>query len=557
MSSTKCTFYVALALVAAIVLAYSHVWHCDFIDYDDNTHVYKNEHVNTGLSVENVKWAFTHFHAAQWIPLTWISFMIDVSLFGLDPGPLHLVNVAIHCVNTLLLFGVLWQMTGAYWRSACIAALFALHPINVETVAWITERKSLLNTMLWLLAICCHVRYVTNGKVRWLVATVGCMTLGIMTKAMIVTLPFTLLLLDVWPLSRVPHASWRRLVLEKAPLFALSVAACIIQIRAGMAADLLWTTEQSPILFRLANASANVLTYLGMLIFPARLAVQYPSAEVAPYGMALVAFVGVGAFLGLAWRNRVRAPYLLLGGLWFLGTLVPVSGIVQAGDAVLADRYTYVPQIGFFIVVVWSCNALFLARSHFVAPALAGAMLLILTVNTVRYTAFWTDTATLFIAAAERWPTSLKARMNAGYALAQKGEWQRALPHYEAALSLAPQLAETRSNYGAALGKLGETDAAIEQFRRAAADEPTLVMVRFNLATHLLHKEGGAGEAVVVLRQVLREDPTLTVAHYWIGKALEANGFQEEAREEYQKRLAANPADVSALDAINRLAPAS
>jgi Flp pilus assembly protein TadD len=400
--------------------------------------------------------------------------------------------------------------------------------------------------MLWLLAIAFHVRYVRQAKAPWLCLTVVCMALGLMSKAMIVTLPFTLLLLDVWPLNRVPGTSWRRLVLEKAPLFALSAIGCAVQIRAGMEANLLWSTEHSPILFRLANASANVLAYVGMLVFPAKLAVQYPSVEAAPYETGLIALAVIGAFVVFAWKNRARAPYLLLGGLWFLGTLVPVSGIVQAGDAVLADRYTYVPQIGFFVIIVWGAAALLRERARYIAPACACMAILALAVTAAAYTKAWSDTATLFTAAAEKWPKSLKARMNAGYALAQKGELRQALPHYHAALELAPHLAETRSNYGVALGKLGQTDAAIAQFRRSIQDDPALIMARFNLATYLLGTDGGAHEASIVLRQVLLDSPELTIAHYWLGRALEETGALAGAREEYRKRLAHNPDDSSA-----------
>lgn len=557
MSSTKRTFYVALALLTAILLAYSQVWHCDFIDYDDNNHVFDNDKVRAGLSVANVVWAFTHFHASQWIPLTWISFMVDVSLFGLDPGPFHLVNVALHGVNALLLFGVLWQMTGAFWRSACVAALFALHPINVETVAWITERKSLLNTMLWLLAIACHVRYVAIGKARWLILRAVCMALGIMSKAMIVTLPFTLLLLDVWPLRRVPGTSWWRLVLEKVPLFALSVVACVVQIRAGMASGLLWPTEMAPIPFRLVCAAANVLQYLGALVYPAKLAVQYPIVYHAPYAQAAAAATAIGTFLAVAWYWRARFPFLLLGGFWFLGTLIPVSGIVRAGDAVLADRYTYVPQIGFFVVLVWSAEALLRSRYRSAVAVLAGAALALLAIVTAHYVTHWTDTKTLFTHAANAWPEGLRAQEIAAVAHSKTGDFRGAARHYKAALEIAPGAASNRNSYGVSLAELGDTDAAVSQFRQAAADDPSLFAARFNLGTHLVLQKDGAPEAIMVLRQVLREDPTMTILHYWLGKALEADGRHDEAREEYQKGLVANPADRAASAALARLGSSS
>jgi Flp pilus assembly protein TadD len=557
MPSTKRAIYLALALLAAILVAYSYTWHCDFIDYDDNNHVYENERVRAGLSVANVVWAFTHFHASQWIPLTWVSFMADISLFGLDPGPLHLVNVALHYVNTLLLFGILWKMTGAFWRSACVAALFALHPINVETVAWITERKSLLNTLFWFLAIACHLKYASTGNRRWVLLTAGCMALGVMTKAMIVTLPFTLLLLDAWPLRRFPNVAWHRLLLEKTPLFMLSVVACIVQIRAGMASKLLWTTEMAPIPFRIFTAAENALHYVGTLIFPARLAIQYPVSYQTPYVEGTISVAVFGLFMALGWKLRKRAPYLLVGGLWFLGTMVPVSGIVRAGDAVFADRYTYVPQIGFFVVAVWSLAALLHGRARTVAVPLAGASLAIFTFMTANYVTKWTDTITLFTHATKVHPTCRRAHEVVANTHSGMKNWQAAAHHYGVAVALAPGGAANRNSYGVHLSKIGEFDAAIVQFRRAAQDDPRLLAARFNLGTHLVVQKGGAAEAIDLLTEVLKEDPSLTIAHFWIGKALEAEGRREEARKAYQKRLAAMPADHSASDAIARLDSAS
>ncbi len=557
MSSTKRTLYVVLALLTAIVVVYSHVWQCDFIDYDDNNHVFANEHVWGGLSSANVVWAFTHFHASQWIPLTWISFMVDISAFGTEPGPMHLVNVAFHFINTVLLFGLLWRMTGAYWRSACVAALFALHPINVETVAWITERKSLINTMFWLMAICCHVRWVEGRRALWYILAVLCMAMGVMSKAMIVTLPFTLLLIDVWPLRRFPATPWTRLLVEKIPLFLLSATACIIQIKAGIASQLLWTTEMVPIPFRLACAAENVVHYVGSLVYPTKLAIQYPIVYKAPYASAAWACAAIGMYLYFSWRWRQRAPYLLFGGLWFLGTMVPVSGIVRAGDAVFADRYSYVPQIGFFIAVVWSIAALTAPRFR---PALAvatGCALAMLSALSVRYVSYWTDTATLFTHASATWPKSIRAQELAGNEYARTKNFKAAAHHYTSILAVVPHATKIRNSYGISLARIGDLEGAIREFRQAAKDDPSLLAARYNLGTHLAVQPGGSGEAVSVLRQVLREDPTLTVLHYWVGKALEAEGNLDEAREEYKKRLLSNPADISATVALGRLGSAS
>jgi tetratricopeptide (TPR) repeat protein len=524
MSSRQRTFLVALALLAAIFLTYAPVWNCGFLAWDDNTHVYENARVTSGLSWENVRWALAAPHAAQWIPLTWMSHMLDASLFGLAPGPHHAVNVLWHATNALLLFFVLRQMTGAYWRSACVAALFALHPMNVESVAWVAERKNLLNTFWWLLGIGCYARYAHNAAATcrawpWLALTTLCMALGLMTKAMIVTMPCTLLLLDAWPLGRLGRVSWPRLIVEKLPLFALAVAGSLMQMQAGANADLLWGGHPPALSYRLSCAGANMLAYLGKLFVPGNFAALYPLPAEAPVALGLAAAAVLVVFLVAGWRLRDRAPYLLVGGLWFLGTQVPVSGIVQAGNAVLADRYCYVPGIGIFIAAVWSAEALLRHRPRLWQPALAGVVLIFLAARSTAYTVMWTDTATLFAHAAAVTENNFVAHGNAGLGFARRGELDEAVKHYRAALTIFPGLAETRNNLGVALSKLGQPEAAIVEFRRAAADDPPhSSTARLNLATHLL-RTGQKPEAIALLTVLVKEDPASPLARRWFDRA--------------------------------------
>ncbi len=537
-----------------MLLIYSRLWQADFIAYDDTSHVVENEHVRTGLSAANVAWAFTHHHAAQYTPLTWISHMLDVTLFGMDPGAHHLVNVAFHLVNALLLFGVLARMTGTLWRSACVAALFAVHPLNVESVAWIAERKSVLNTMCWFLAIGCYARYAEKLRPQWLVATALAMAAGLLTKAMIVTLPFALLLLDGWPLRRIGVTSWRRLVLEKLPLFALTAAGCLVQMRVGAAATPLWGAEATPFGFRLANAAAAPLVYLGQLFVPLGLAVPYPPPVAPPILVALTSvLVFAGLFL-LAWRRRGPAPYLLIGLLWFLGTLFPVSGIVQLGDTVFANRFTYLPQLGIFCAAVWTIEVWLRGKDRLIAPALAGGVVTLFAVVSARYVACWENSTTLFTHAARVLPASPQAQGNAGIALAREGRLQEALPYYRAALAVKPHDPEIRGNLGVALSKLNDLDGAIAEFRQAAGHERRPGVASFNLGTHLL-RNGDTAEAIPVLERVSAAAPDNALAHFWLGRAYETAGRPDDAIREYREALARKPDDASIQDALRRLVP--
>jgi hypothetical protein len=553
MTSPRLRLWISLGLAALVLLIYSGVWQAEFVEYDDPLHVVTNEHVREGLTAANVAWAFTHWHAAQWIPLTWISHMLDVSLFGMDPGPHHLVNVAFHLANVLLLFSVLLRMTGRLWPSAAVAALFAAHPLNVESVAWISERKNVLNTLCWLLALLCYARYAAKSRLGWLAGAVFCMAAGVMSKAMIVTLPFVLLLLDGWPLGSFATTSWRRLVLEKLPFFALSAFGCWAQISAGAQVQLLWTREASPISYRLTCAAANTLLYLTQIFIPVQLALPYPMARTAPYGLALVSLVVFSGLLFWAWRRRATAPYALFGLLWFLGILTPVSGIVQAGDTAFANRYAYVPQIGIFIAVAWSLEAWLRHKNRLVLPALATAFLCLFTFLSVRYVACWENTATLFTHAAAVLPTSLKAQGNAALGLVHQRRLPESLPYFRAALAIEPHNAAFRGDYGLALSKLGDLDGAIAQFRLAAADDSRPAVAAFNLGTHLLRK-GQPAEATPVLEAVTRTNPGDPLSHYWLGRAYEAGGRAPAALREYREAAALNPGDASIQEAVRRLA---
>ena len=489
--------YVCAALGALVVALYSHVFHCEFIDFDDNTHVFANPCVLAGLQPKAVAWAFTHFIASQWIPLTWLSHMADVSLFGLDPGWHHLVNVVLHAVNACLVFVALRRFTGAVWPSVAVAVLFAVHPVNVESVTWIAERKNVLSTTFWLLALCAYTRHVAEPGLRWMWSVAACMALGLMAKPMLVTLPCALLLLDVWPLRRHESVSWRQLVGEKAPLFLLSLASSISTIAAAKFTGALTGAGSLSLAERLANAVTVYPRYLASLFWPAKLAVLYPiEARISPLAVAASAMLLV-ALTFVAWQWRKTHPQLLVGWLWFLGVLVPVTSIFQVGSQAMADRFVYIPQLGIFWAVVWTVRALPCPVRRWMALT-AATVVVTLAVCTVRQVAIWTDTASLFDHTVSVTRDNGIARAIAGMGHVKRGEYAEAIAHYQEAARLMPRNAEVRCLLGEALTHTGETEAAIAQLRNAVALDPKDEHARRNLVA-LLAQHGRMAEAAQFL----------------------------------------------------------
>ena len=489
--------YICAALFAVVVALYSHVFHCEFIDFDDNTHVFGNPVVLDGLRPRAIAWAFTHFIASQWIPLTWLSHMADVSLFGLDPGWHHLGNVALHALNACLVFAALRRLTGAFWPSVAVAALFAVHPVNVESVAWIAERKNVLSTTFWLLALCAYARHVEQPQARWMWAVAGCMALGLMAKPMLVTLPCALLLLDVWPLRRHRTVTWWRLVWEKAPLFLLSFAASVSTLAAAKFSGALTSAGSLSLAERLANAVTVYPRYLANLFWPTKLAVLYPIEPRISVAAVAGSAVLLAALTLAAWMLRKRLPHLLCGWLWFLGVLVPVTSIFQVGSQAMADRFAYIPQLGIFWAVVWSVRALPRPALRW-APLAATAAMLALAVCTVRQVRFWTDTATLFDHTVSVTRDNGIARAIAGMGHKKRGEFPEAIAHYREAARLMPRNAEVRCLLGEALAHTGETDAAIAQLRNAVMLDPKDEHARRNLVA-MLAQHGRLAEAAQFL----------------------------------------------------------
>jgi hypothetical protein len=344
----------ALALVTFAL--YLPVVHHEFVNYDDHEYITENVHVNCGVTWPGIVWAFENKHAGNWHPLTWISHMLDCQWFGLNPAGHHLMNVLFHVVNTLLLFLLLNQITGAVWRSAIVAALFAWHPLHVESVAWAAERKDVLSTFFWLLTLIAYARFVKKPGVIIYSLALLCFAGGLLSKAMVVTLPFVLLLLDYWPFNRLTPASAGKLCVEKIPFLVLAIAGSVVTFVVQKTSGAFWSSENLPPFDRVTNALIAYLRYISKTLCPTNLALIYPHPHHWPailvIGAALTLLAWSGLFL---WRAKSQ-PYLIVGWCWFLGTLVPAIGIVQVGVQSIADRYMYIPGIGLFIVIVWGIN---------------------------------------------------------------------------------------------------------------------------------------------------------------------------------------------------------
>jgi tetratricopeptide (TPR) repeat protein len=553
---------VVAALVVTTVALYLQTVFFPFVYFDDDYYVFQNPVVSSGLSWEGVAWAFTSGHAANWHPLTWLSHMTDVQCFGMAAGGHHAVNVLFHAANSALLFLLLYRMTGSTARSACVALLFAVHPVNAESVAWIAERKNLLSTCLMFATLIAYTRYVARpGLGRYTVVFLG-FALGLMAKPMLVTLPFLMLLLDYWPLNRfvgrTPTQALRRLVhlvYEKIPLFVLTAIVSGVTYLVQQRGAAMESMAELSLGARLANAVLSYVDYLGHLAFPVRLAVIYPHAgEDFSLVTALLAFVLLCAISAMALGLVSRAPYLFVGWCWFVGTLVPVIGVVQVGYQAMADRYLYVPAIGIFIAVVWSASA-GLSRIHAsprVTRGVAGVLVSLLFIICWRQATFWRGTVPLFERAIAVTDTNAEAHNHLGYYYLTRNQPGKAIPHFEAAQHDRPNLAATYTNWGAALRMTGDAAGAIEKYEEALRLDPVDPVARANLGI-ALYQLARYGEARQHLEQALRHNPRSATAHAYLGLVLVALGEHREAAIHLREALKLEPDHNLARSALDEL----
>ncbi len=571
------TAWIGIGLVLLTAAALGRLCGNDFVNYDDPLYVTDNPHVRDGLSGQNIAWAFTSTEALNWHPLTWISLQLDAQIYGTRAWGYHLTNLLLHAANTVVLFLALRRLTGALWRPALAAALFALHPLHVESVAWIAERKDVLSTFFGMLCLLAYGHYVQRpGPWRYLLVA-AFLALGLMAKPMLVTLPFVLLLLDYWPLGRLfarggaPSGSWRWIVLEKVPLLALAGVSAVLTVYAQQRGGAIETLTTLPFGVRLANAVVSYVRYLGLTLWPAGLAPFYPHPQDSlpawqvSGAAALLIALSAGA-LALA----RRCPYLIVGWLWYLGTLVPVIGLVQAGEQALADRYTYVPLIGLFLAAAWGAGDLagWQPIRRGMLTAAAASVLLACAVLSWKQAGVWHDSRSLWEHALRVTPDNHVARNNLGVALLanggdlaeaehhlraalqlkpdyarpcaslalildQQGRLEEALDYYRETLRLEPRLVGTRVSYGVALCRSGRVDEGMEQFREAIRIDPEYPDAHYQLA-YALARQKRFAEALPYCRECVRLDPHS--ARYRLGLALVLwrTGERDEAQQQYR-----------------------
>jgi Flp pilus assembly protein TadD len=577
----------ATVLLIAVTLTFIPAIHNGFVDFDDPLYILENPRVQSGFDWQGVKWAFTTGYAANWHPITWLSHLIDCQLFKLRPWGHHLTSVILHVVNTILLFVFLRKATGTFGRSFVVAALFGVHPLHVESVAWIAERKDVLSTTFWMLGMLSYgkwaaqVKSTGQGSSLHYALTIIIFAFGLMSKPMVITFPLALLLLDYWPLERfdTEHTGARRflrLVFEKWPLFLLSVASAGVTYLVQLQGGAMEAKNYFPLVVRFTNIPISYCRYLGKIFYPVNLSPYYIHPRIWPVAEVVLATLFLAVLSLIALRLRRRMPYLFFGWAWFVVILLPVIGIVQVGTQSIADRYTYVPSIGIFIAACWSLPKLLpeSRMAHLILGSATIVVLIILAHLTRAQIAYWKDTETLFRHALVLEPDNNLAHLNLGVGLAKQGRTAEAMREVREALRLNGDIAEAYLTLGLllsdegrfgeaiisfreglarhpndakghlflgiALHRLGSLDAAAEEFRAAARLQPELIET-FNNLGMVYREQGKFDAAIAAYRQALATKPTFADAHNNLAIALYSSGRSEEALPEFREALRLNP----------------
>jgi len=582
--------YLCLGLGLVTSVAFFPALRNDFVNFDDNTYVYENPKVGAGLTRSGVKWAFTNFHSSNWHPLTWLSHMLDCQLYRLNAGGHHFTSVLLHAVVAILLFIVLLEMTGAIWRAAFVAAVFAIHPLRVESVAWISERKDILCGLFFMLTLAAYVHHARAPSVRRYLVVVLLYALGLMCKPMLVSLPLVLLLIDYWPLRRFTGpSSARRLWIEKLPLIGLAAMSCLVTFFAQRLTAV--SINHIPLAWRVGNAAVACMIYIVQMVWPIDLAPFYPhpaDQQLAPgvthqlpawqIVLAIVAIIGI-SIAAVLWRRE--RPYVFTGWFWYLVMLGPVIGIVQVGLQAHADRYTYLPQIGLYILVSWSVAHMIAWRraGRLISTAAAAILLMSLASLTRAQVRYWHDSETLwkhslvvtedndfphfglggvyfargeldkaiaeFRLALGLRPNSPYAHNDIGLVLTKMGQLDEAVDHFNAAIHILPILPTAHCNLGDALMKKGQTSDAIREFEHELALQPDYAPARCNLATALLN-QGQLNHAIAQYERTIELRPDYAEAYYNLGNCYLQQGNPEKAIEQYEQALKLSPRLVEA-----------
>jgi len=549
---------IGLLLALVTLLAYLPATHDRFINYDDDDYITQNQVVQRGLTWDGVKWAFTTSHASNWHPLTWLSHMTDCELFHVNPGGHHFVNVLFHVANTTLLFMLLLSLTDALWPSAFIAALFAWHPLHVESVAWVSERKDVLSTFFALLALLAYARFAKENRRRHFWLAVIFFALGLMSKPMLVTLPFVMLLLDYWPLHRIQNPEskdWkvRHCVFEKWPFFMLAALSSTIAFLAQRN-EAVASLVKVPLSLRFENAFVSCGDYLLKMIWPLHLAVFYPLPKHIAWPLVATAAALLALISAAVWLERRRRPWLPVGWLWFLGTLVPVIGLVQVGDQAMADRYTYFPLIGIFIAVTftiaeWTGRFRFLKSASVIIGVLILFACLVLTENQLRY---WHDSESLFSHAIAVTKDNALAHLNLGAALEEQNKPEESLMEYQKALALDPNRHEIYNNIGKLLNDEGKPEAALNYCHEAVRLNPKSPFSHNNFGIVLV-KLGHFDEALGQFSQAAQLDANYAPPRFQIGRILLMQGHDAEAMPFFHEALQIDPDNLQIIIYLARV----
>jgi tetratricopeptide (TPR) repeat protein len=560
---------VCLCLTIVIAIAFYQIPGLDFVNLDDGSYVAENTHVQGGLTVDSLTWAFSINDSSYWHPLTWLSHMLDCQLFGLNPGMHHLVNLIIHLANSLLLFFILKRMTGSLWQSSFVAAMFALHPLNVESVAWVASRKNVLSTFFLMLTLWTYVRYTQGPTIGKYLLVLLAFVLGLMAKPMLVTLPFLLLVLDYWPLGRFffgqseyygnsegsaatmmvferEHCS--RLVLEKVPLLIFSMISIYITSLAAQLSGTAIPTEAVPMKLRIANGLVSYVAYLEKMVWPKDLAIFYPYPATVPLWHtvgAVCVLTAVSVFVFCGWR---KTPYLVTGWLWYLGTLMPVIGLKQVGLwPATADRFAYVPLIGIFIMIAWGAPQL-VARFRYrriILAFAAGTALSVFMILTWIQLHYWKNSSALFQHALKVTSNNYLAHNNLANVLARQGKTEEAIGQYTRALQIRPYFPNAHNNLGKALARQGKNEEAIVHYTKALEIKPNFPKAHNNLG-NVLAGQGKNQEAIAHYTRALQLKPDFAGAHNNLGNVLEGQGKTKEAVFHFSRALELRPDFVEA-----------
>ncbi len=560
--------FICCGLVVLTLAVFWQAGNCAFTNFDDPVYVTSNSHVLGGVTWEAVRWAFTTTNASNWHPLTWLSHMVDCQLYGLNPRGHHFTSLFFHIANTLLLFFLFTRMTGATWKSAFVAALFAVHPLHVESVAWVAERKDVLSAFFWFLTMFLYAGYVNKPGVARYMPVVLSFAAGLMAKPMLVTLPCVLLLMDYWPLGRVhtrkprpapdfgrPGAaaesrgtvSVRLLLLEKIPLFALVAISSIITFYAQRKGGAVSSLESVPFASRIINALVAWTGYIGKMIWPRNLAVFYPLDRDMSAWPAVLAGSALIVVTVLLWRTARRRPYFIVGWLWYIGTLVPVIGLVQVGMQSMADRYTYIPLTGLFIMAAWGMAdfAKGWRNRQVILAVLAGVVISASTAATWRQLSYWKNSISLYRHNLSINSGNFHIHNNLGFELAGRGEYDEAIKEYQEALRINPKAEKTHCNLATELASEGKFEEAITHYKQALQIKPDMYEAYYRLAI-VYTLQNKLDEAIANFNKALTISPGFPGAHFELGVVLVKQNRVEEAVYHFSEVLRLKPDSAEA-----------